>query len=75
MSCVISVYHRDVWDLHTSVILRTEAWQFRTEILEKHIGPIFNSHAVQEGTDWPLNMGRIGCPETSVRNLLVVLDW
>jgi hypothetical protein len=49
-------------------MLRTVQWQFLTEVSGNHIGPIFKSHVVQEGTAWHLKMGPKDGPETSVRN-------
>jgi hypothetical protein len=44
------------WFQASSGMLRTVQWQFRTDVSGNHIGPIFKSHVVQEGTAWPLKM-------------------
>ena len=45
-------------------------WDFmqrRMVIPYRHFGPILKNQVVQLDS-WPLKMGLIGCPETSVRN-------
>jgi len=51
---------RGRWELHSSGILRSELWQFLTDVSGQPISPVFKG---QES-----NMGPTGCPETSVRN-------
>jgi hypothetical protein len=46
-----------IWDV-------TQRRVIFTDVSGKPIGPIFKGKAVQE--DWPLKMGTIGYPETSV---------
>ena len=58
---------RRTCDLHPSGMLRTVELLFRTDVSGNHIGPIFKSHTVQEGTAWPLKMGPKAGPETSVK--------
>jgi hypothetical protein len=61
------------WDLRSSGILRSVEWQFCTEVSGQPIGPIFTGQDFQKESlscwiSWPLKMGPIGCPETSVQN-------
>jgi hypothetical protein len=51
--------------IHSSGILCSVDWQLVTEVSGQTFGPSFKSH-----TTWPLNMGQIGCPETSVTTYL-----
>ena len=49
------------WDMHTLGILRSVECYFLTDVSGQPISPIFKRQT------WPLKMGPIGCPATSVR--------
>ena len=54
-------------------MLRNNEWLLLTNVSKQPIGHISNNQERQEGicicwTAWPLKMGPIGCPETSVIN-------
>ena len=53
------------WDLRSSEILRSEEWQFLTDVSGQPIRPSVKG---QKEIPWPLKTGPIRCPETSVRN-------
>jgi hypothetical protein len=52
-------------------MLHREDWYLVTEVSGQRIGPVFKGQAVGlylSWIAWPLKMGPIGCPETSVTN-------
>jgi hypothetical protein len=53
--------------MSSSGALLSVGW-FRIDVSELHIGPILKGQDVQEQASWPLKMGPIRSPETSVRN-------
>jgi len=60
------------WDLRSSGVLRNVIWELVAEVSGQTSGPIFKGQSIQEEilgwTAWPLKMGPIGCPKTSVTN-------
>jgi len=44
----ISLFRSYKWDLHSSEILRSVCWYFRTNVSEQTISPIFKDQEVQE---------------------------
>jgi len=55
------------WELRSSGLLRRELWQFLTDVAGQPFSPTFRSFFFFFNS-WPLKMGPICCPETSVRN-------
>ena len=56
-------------ELRSSGLLPSEYLQFLTDVSAQTIGPIFRSQeSKKKNNSWPLKMGLIGCPETSVIN-------
>jgi len=55
------------WNFHSSGILSRIERSFLTDVSAHYIGPIFKGWEIQEER-WPLRMGPIRCPETSVGN-------
>jgi len=48
-------------------ILSSEEWQSLTDFVGQSIGSILKGQEIQEiWICWPLKMGPIGCPETSL---------
>ena len=57
------------WGLRSSGVVRSVCWGVLTDVSEQPMGPILKYQAVQEKwTAWPLKMGPVICPETSVNN-------
>jgi hypothetical protein len=48
-------------------LLRSEYWEFLTDVSGKPVSPIFKGFlTLEDKADSPLKMGQICCPETSV---------
>ena len=76
-TCWLNINLRDIrlaqwykWDLRSSGMLISVGWQLITDVSPQPIGHFFKGQIVQDGswTTWPLKVGPIGCPETSVIN-------
>ena len=57
---------RSRWDLRSPRKLRSEQWQFLTNVSEQPNGFIFKSQKSKKKNSWPYKLGPTGCPETSV---------
>ena len=55
------------WGLRSSAMLRSVGWSLVTDVSGQNMHPIFKGQRVHSSWfDWPLKMGQIFCPETSI---------